>query len=103
MSKEERIISIIIAFCILSTTRDAYIDLEEDSSDMICLERVYSTQHHQAILELPSWIYPGHKEAKHGQEVCAICLFSFEPGDSVKTIPACKHFFHGEYTDLILV
>jgi hypothetical protein len=86
-----------------TTTRDASIDLEEDAAEGIRLERVYSTQHYQAILELPSSIYPGHQESKHGQEVCGFCLFSFESGDTVKTIPACNHFFHGKSVALILI
>jgi hypothetical protein len=58
------------------------------------LDRFFGSEHYQSILDLPTSSYQ-EEDGKDGQEVCGICLFPVDPGVPVKTIPACKHFFHG--------
>jgi hypothetical protein len=117
MSKVESVLTISIAFAILfllffilailliisrfcfrleeTTHEDTTLEDLDASTERISLEHIYSTQHYQAILDLPTSIYPDQTDAKSEQEVCGLCLFPVEPGDTIKTIPACKHFFHG--------
>jgi hypothetical protein len=57
-------------------------------------ENIATSGHYQSIIDLPS-SYFQEQDGKDGQEVCGICLFPVDLGDPVKTIPACKHFFHG--------
>jgi hypothetical protein len=59
-------------------------------------DRLFSNEHYQSILDLPS-SYFQEQDGKDGQEVCEFCLFPVDPGVPIKTIPACKHFFHGMF------
>jgi hypothetical protein len=83
-----------------SPAREEADDIERISLDTVYSSEgtIYSSRHYQAILDLPSSIY-----VKSEQDVCGICLFEFEPGDPVKTIPSCKHFFHGLHYTYALV
>jgi hypothetical protein len=75
-------------------------NLEEGQTPIPPAARSFSTQHYQSILDLPSSYFD---EQGKDEEVCGICLSALAAGEAIKTIPACKHFFHGLSIVLISV
>ncbi|KAH7660923.1 Zinc finger RING/FYVE/PHD-type protein [Dioscorea alata] len=55
-----------------------------------------------AIKSLPLSLFSKSKSKSLPIRDCAVCLFEFEDGDSLRTLPACSHAFHVDCIDVWL-